>query len=168
MAGIKRYYEIVCKVEETLATFGLIVMTVLILISAIGRCVGRPQNWAVDISLLLFSWVSFMGADVGIRQNRIINVDFLTSRLSLNCQRAIAVAWSLVVIVFLVILIVYGIPLCISNTKRQFQNIAMSYSYVTASLPICSFFMIISASIKLKKQILDYSSTLKNTGLDAV
>ncbi|MDR1873963.1 MAG: TRAP transporter small permease [Synergistaceae bacterium] len=179
MVAIKRFYGVICRVEETLATAGLVLMTVLILLSAGGRAMGRPLNWAVDISLLLFSWVAFMGADVGIRQNRVINVDFLTSKFSLKHQKIIAVLWSTLIIAFLVILIIYGVPLCISNAKRQFQNITLSYSWVTASLPVCSFFMIISMSLKLKTQIYDFPSTLKNkkndelhnelnTGLDVV
>jgi TRAP-type C4-dicarboxylate transport system permease small subunit len=168
MAAVKRFYGIVCKAEETLATVGLIVMTALVLLSALGWFGGYPLNWALDISLLLFSWVSFLGADVGIRRNRIINVDFLTSKISPQHQRKIAIAWSVVIILFLAVLIAYGVPLCISNAKRQFQNITLSYSYVTASLPVCSLFMIISMSIKLKKQIFDFPSTVKNSGVDAV
>jgi TRAP-type C4-dicarboxylate transport system permease small subunit len=169
MNAIKYFYNKICKLEETLATCALIVMTILIFISALGRSFGHPINWAVDISLFLFSWVSFLGADIGIRRNRIINVDFLTSRFPTRYQRQLAIAWSVVIVVFLAILIIYGIPLCISNAKRQFQNITMSYSYVTASLPVCSFLMIISMSLKLKKQIFDFpSSILKNEGSDVV
>jgi TRAP-type C4-dicarboxylate transport system permease small subunit len=95
-------------------------------------------------------------------------VDFLTSKFSPKHQRKVAIAWSVVIILFLAVLIAYGVPLCISNAKRQFQNITLSYSYVTASLPVCSLFMIVSMSIKLKKQIFDFPSTVKNSGLDAV
>lgn len=168
MNAIKKIYGAVCWAEETLATAGLIVMTFLILLSAAARTAGHPLNWAVDISLLLFSWVSFMGADVGIRQNRIINVDFLTSKFPVKYQRRVSILWSFFIIAFLAVLIAYGVPLCISNAKRQFQNITLSYSCVTASLPVCSFFMIISMTLKLKKQIRDFNSVPKNTSRDAV
>jgi TRAP-type C4-dicarboxylate transport system permease small subunit len=168
MDAIRKFYAAVCWAEEALATAGLIVMTFLILLSAAARTAGRPLNWAVDISLFLFAWVSFMGADVGIRQSRVINVDFLTSMFPLAWQRRLAILWSLFIIVFLAVLIVYGVPLCISNAKRQFQNITLSYSYVTASLPVCSFFMIISMLLKLKKQIRDFSSVPKDVSRDTV
>jgi TRAP-type C4-dicarboxylate transport system permease small subunit len=168
MNAIRRFYAVVCRAEETLATGGLIVMTFLILLSAAARTAGHPLNWAVDISLLLFSWVSFMGADVGIRQNRIINVDFLTSKFPVRYQRKAAILWSAIIIAFLAVLIAYGVPLCVSNAKRQFQNITLSYSYVTASLPVCSLFMIVSMSIKLRKQIRDFSSVPKDASRDAV
>jgi TRAP-type C4-dicarboxylate transport system permease small subunit len=166
MAAIKWFYGIVCKVEETLATIGLIVMTSLILLSAGSRFWGYPVNWAVDISLLLFAWVSFMGADIGIRQNRIINVDFLSAKFPLAYQKKIAILWSIVIILFLAVLVFYGISLSFSNMRRQFQNIPLSYFYVAVSLPVCASFMIISMLIKLKKQVCDFSSTLKTDGLD--
>jgi TRAP-type C4-dicarboxylate transport system permease small subunit len=168
MDAIRKIYVVACRAEETLATAGLIVMTFLILLSALARSAGHPLNWAVDISLFLFSWMSFMGADVGIRQNRIINVDFLTSKLSVGLQRKIAILWSLFIIAFLAVLIAYGVPLCISNAKRQFQNITLSYSYVTASLPVCAFAMIISMSLKLKKQIRNFASVPKDASRDTV
>ena len=166
MAAIKWFYGIACKVEETLATIGLIVMTTFIFLSAMGRFMGRPINWMVDIALFLFAWVSFMGADVGIRQNRIINVDFLTSKFPMKIQKMLAITWSVVIILFLALLIYYGTTLSLGNLKRQFQNIPLSYFYVTVSIPVCSFFMIISMLLKLKKQVFDFPSTLKTDVMD--
>ncbi|MDD3391727.1 MAG: TRAP transporter small permease [Synergistaceae bacterium] len=164
---LKKTYRFICKLEEKAISIFLCAMTVLILISAIGRFVGHPINWAVDISLLLFAWGAFLGADAGIRKNRLINVDFLTSKMPLEIQKTIAVTWSVVIILFLAVLITYGIPLCISNAKRQFQNITLSYSYVTASLPVSAFLMIISTAIRLYRQIVDFPSTLRGGGTDA-
>lgn len=165
---LKRSYHCVCKVEEGLISFILCAITVLVFISALGRFIGHPINWAVDISLLLFAWGAFLGADVGIRKNRIINVDFLTSRMPLHTQKALGITWSVIIILFLAVLIFYGIPLCITNAKRQFQNITLSYSYVTASLPVSAFLMIVSSSLKLHKQIADFPSTVRSSGTDVV
>ena len=165
---VKKSYTFICRAEEFLTSFALCAITFLVFVSAVGRFVGYPINWAIDISLLLFAWGAFLGADIGIRKDRVINVDFLTSKMPLPVQKKIAVAWSVAIILFLVVLIAYGIPLCISNAKRQFQNISLSYSYVTASLPVCAFLMIISMSVKLKKQITDFPSTLRGGGADVV
>jgi len=164
--ALKRSYQFICRFEEKAISVFLCVITVLIFISAIGRFIGHPINWAVDISLLLFAWGAFLGADVGIRKNRVINVDFLTSKFPLKTQRGIAITWSVVIILFLMMLIAYGIPLCISNFKRQFQNITLSYSFVTASLPVSALLMIISTGIRLHLQITDFPSTLRGGGRD--
>ncbi len=164
----KRGYALICKAEESLISFALCAITVLIFFSAMGRFVGKPINWAVDISLLLFSWGAFLGADVGIRENRIINVDFLTAKMPLKMQKMLGIAFSVFIILFLVVIIAYGVPLCISNAKRQFQNITMSYSWVTASLPVSAFLMIISSGVRLHRQITNFPSTLRAGGTDVV
>ena len=165
---VKKGYSFICKLEESLISFILCALTFLIFISAIGRFVGKPINWAVDISLLLFAWGAFLGADVGIRENRIINVDFLTAKMPPAMQRTLAILWSACIILFLAVIIVYGIPLCISNAKRQFQNITMSYSWVTAAVPVSAFLMIISSGVKLFRQITNFPSTLHGGGRDIV
>jgi TRAP-type C4-dicarboxylate transport system permease small subunit len=96
----------------------------------------------------------------------VINVDFLTSKFPLKTQRTIAITWSVVIILFLLVLIAYGIPLCISNFKRQFQNITLSYSFVTASLPVSALLMAISTGVRLYLQITDFPSTLRGGGRD--
>jgi len=164
---MRRVYEYICTIEALVAKVTLVTMVALVFSAGIARLLRNPINWAVDISLLLFAWGAFLGADVGIRKNRVINVDFLTSRLPMKTQKTIAITWSVIIILFLAVLIAYGIPLCISNFKRQFQNITLSYSFVTASLPVSAFLMIISTSVRLHLQITDFPSTLRGGGRDA-
>ena len=169
MSVLKKIYAFLCMIEEHIVSICLAAMTLLIFCSALARFIGKPINWAMDISLLLFSWGSLLGADIGIRKNRIINVDFLTSRFPVKVQQALAIIWSIVIIALLVMLIVYGVPLSIDNAKRQFQNITLSYSVVTLSLPVSAVFMIISMLGRLRLQIKDYpASLLKGNSTDVV
>jgi len=168
MDFLKRTYAVICKIETAICAGSLIAMTALVFLGGVTRFLGHPMNWANDIALFLFAWGSLLSADIGIRQNRIINVDFLTSKFSLKVQKWLAIFWSFVIIALLIFLIVYGIPLCIENSKRQFQNITLSYSYVTASLPVSAFLMIISMGLKIKKQIKDFPSTLHSVSRDVV
>ena len=89
---VKKSYTFICRAEEFLTSFALCAITFLVFVSAIGRFVGYPINWAIDISLLLFAWGAFLGADIGIRKDRVINVDFLTSKMPLPVQKKVAVA----------------------------------------------------------------------------
>ena len=169
MSALKKIYAAMCKAEEGLVSICLISTTGLVFISAMFRFLGTPVNWAMDISLLLFAWGSLLGADIGIRKNRIINVDFLTSKFPMKIQRYLAILWSIVIIALLVMLIAYGVPLCFENAKRQFQNITISYSVVTLSLPVSALLMIFSMIGRLKLQIKDYPASLvKEESTDVV
>ena len=150
---IKTFYARLCKVEESLTKFFLVVVFTLVFFSALFRTFGIPINWAVDVAKLFFSWAVFFGTDMAIRENRLVRVDMLTDRLPNKITKTIEVLFSLVILAFLIVMIKYGVTLCVDNEKRQFANMAISYSWATLSLPVGCFFMVISQSIRLKSQI---------------
>lgn len=74
---MKEFYKKFCDVEMALAIICLVTSVVVIFIAAVMRAVGHPINWGTDIALLLFSWSTFLGADLAFRQGKLINVDVI-------------------------------------------------------------------------------------------
>jgi TRAP-type C4-dicarboxylate transport system permease small subunit len=151
MKYIALFYRAVCKVEEFIVAIFVAVITFLVFLSAIARlpAVNHPLNWAQDFSLLLFAWVVFLGADLALRKAEFVRVDMLVMRFPQGVQKFLYYFFYVVIIVFLAVLIRYGIPLCISNQKRLFQTLGITYSWATASVPIGSFLLIITVILKL-------------------
>jgi TRAP-type C4-dicarboxylate transport system permease small subunit len=149
MGTLKTFYRAVCKVEEFLVAFFVAVITFLVFISAVARTVKHPLNWAQDVSLLLFAWVVFLGADLALRHADFVRVDMLVMRFPQKVQKILYYFMYAVAIVFLGVLIVYGIPLSIDNSKRLFQTLGISYSWATISVPAGSVFLIITIVLKL-------------------
>jgi hypothetical protein len=48
--------------------------------------------------------------------------------------------------------------------KRQFQNITMSHSWVTAAVPVSAFLMIVSSGVRLFRQITNFPSAVHGGG----
>ncbi len=146
-------YKKFCKIEELVSSTLLFAITVLVFISAIARTLGHPLNWAVDISLLLFAWQVFIGGDIAVRNTNLIGVELLVNKFPGKVQKALKIVFFLMIIAFLAVLVYFGIPLLIQNWKRLFQVLPISYSWATMSVPVGSFLMIISASIRLAEVI---------------
>ncbi|MDR0539160.1 MAG: TRAP transporter small permease [Spirochaetaceae bacterium] len=151
MKFITQCYKVFCKLEELIVASCIAVITFLVFISAIMRLkvIGKPLNWAVDVSLLLFAWVVFLGADLALRRADFVRVDMLISKFPQKVQKALYYLFYLAAIAFLGILVLYGIPLCIDNKQRLFQTLGISYSYATVSAPVGAFLLIITIVIKL-------------------
>jgi len=152
MKIIKAVYHGFCKAEETIVAVFVAVITLLIFVSALARGAGRPINWAPDTSLLLLSWVVFLGADSALRRADFIRVDMLMLRFPQKLQKFLYYFFYIVVILFLLLVIRYGIPLSLANTKRNFQGMEISYSWATISAPVGAFLMIITIILKLRKR----------------
>lgn len=166
MEIIKAAYRVFCKVEETIVAVFVAVITFLIFISAIARGVGHPINWAPDTSLLLLSWVVFLGADSALRRADFIRVDMLLLRFPLKVQKFLYYFYYIAIILFLLLLIRFGIPLSLENTKRNFQGMEISYSWATVSAPVGAFLMIVTIILKLRRRWKE--KVIKSEGREAI
>jgi TRAP-type C4-dicarboxylate transport system permease small subunit len=163
MNPIVRLYQIFCKIEELIVASFIAVITFLVFISAIMRLkiINHPLNWATDVSLLLFAWVVFLGADLALRRADFVRVDMLVSKFPAVLQKILYYLFYVLAIGFLVLLIWQGIPLCISNKQRLFQTLGISYSWATVSAPIGAFLLIITILIKLVRHWKDKNIEVK-------
>ncbi|MGF6906499.1 TRAP transporter small permease [Fusobacterium sp. PH5-44] len=146
---MKKIYDLFCKIEEFIVCFFLATITTLVFISAVARTIKKPINWAQDVSLLLFAWLVFLGADMALRHADFVRVDMLIQKLPDKISKFLYYFWYIIIIIFLTVLIRYGIPLSIQNSKRLFQTLGISYSWATISVPVGSFLMIITILLKL-------------------
>jgi TRAP-type C4-dicarboxylate transport system permease small subunit len=151
MKYIALFYKGFCKVEELIVASFIALITFLVFLSAVMRLpvVAHPLNWAQDICLLLFAWVVFLGADLALRKADFVRVDMLITKFPLGLQKFLYYLFYIAAIAFLAMLICYGIPLCIQNSKRLFQTLGISYSWATISAPVGSFLLIITIVLKL-------------------
>ena len=135
---MKKIYKQLCRVEEVLAIGCLVAMTVIVFVAAILRAFGHPQNWSLDIALFLIAWGVFLGAEVAYREDKLVKVDILTANLTKKFNEVL----EMIILVFLVALIYYGIRMSIKTWNRTFQGIpGFSYTWVTLSVPVSGVLM---------------------------
>jgi TRAP-type C4-dicarboxylate transport system permease small subunit len=151
MKYLSAFYKGFCKAEEYIVALFIAAITFLVFISAVGRGLRHPLNWAQDVSLLLFAWVVFLGADVALRRADFVRVDMLISRFPWKLQKFLYYFFYIIAIAFLLIMIRFGFPLCFENVKRLFQTLGISYSWATVSAPVGSILLIITILLKLHR-----------------
>jgi len=153
MDKIQILYKKFAKGEEIVTSFMLVAITILVFLSAVARTIHHPLNWAIDFSLLLFAWEVFLGGDIAVRNTKLIGVEILANKFPARGQKTLKLVFFCMMIAFCLILTYYGVILCLDNTKRLFQVLPISYSWCTLSVPVGSFLMVISSSIRIKEII---------------
>lgn len=146
---MRKLYRLFCNLEEALVKYALVTVAILIFISAIARSIGKPLNWATDISLILFAWIIFLGADVALRHGDFVHVDLIINKFPQSVKKIILILWNLLIVGLLSVLVCFGIPLAIESVDRIFNTLGISYSWATLSVPIGSILMLITISIKV-------------------
>ena len=151
---MKKFYEKFCKAEVAVASICLITCVSVIFISALLRVIGHPINWATDLSLLLFTWSTFMGADIAFRAGKLVNVDILANMLP-DCMRK----WNKIVIysvclIFLCALVYLGLIQSVKTWHRSFNGISwLSYTWVILSVPVCCLSMVVTTLLKIRDTV---------------
>lgn len=153
MNTVKKIYEKFCKVEQWIAMALLAGITVLVFVSALMRTLGFPLNWAQDAALIMFAWLSFIGGDIALHSTGLIGVDLFVVHFPKRVQKAIDVAFNVIMLVFLAVLVYFGFQYVMTGYKRLITTLNVSYAYVTASVPVGAFLMIISVGQNLYKSI---------------
>jgi len=152
---MKKLYEYICKGEILLIKIFLVFIVGLVFVAAVTRYVGYPINWSVDMAVCLFAWCTFLGGDVAMRENKLMNVEFLIRKLPEKYKNSIELINLLIILIFLLALIGYGIKLSYTTRLRQFQGIpGFSYTWVTISVPIAGTLMVITAINKIRAILL--------------
>jgi TRAP-type C4-dicarboxylate transport system permease small subunit len=149
-----KFYNWLGRTETTIAKSALVLMTVLVFVQAMMRKLGHPISWAVDISTFLFAWVVFLGADAAMRKDALVSVDLFVKKFSEKTQLNIKIINQIIIIVYLLAMIIYGIRLTITTYHRSFAGLPwLSFSWATVSVPFGCLLMLITAILKTKEII---------------
>jgi TRAP-type C4-dicarboxylate transport system permease small subunit len=148
---MKGIYEFICTQEMRIAEWSLGILSLLVFAAAVARFLYHPMNWAMDAATFLFAWTVFLGADAAMRMDRLFCIEVVTSKLPQKAQLYLKCINYVIITVFLVGMIGYGLWLSYTTRLRTFQGIpGFSYTWVTLSVPIGCALMLITAILKIK------------------
>ena len=160
---MKKISAVILKTEELLAGAMLCMIAVLVFWSAVARTIGMPVNWAQDVSLLAFGWLTFIGSDIIIKSGGLIRIDMLSNRLPKAVQKTLMLVFDVFMLLFLLILIVYGFLLVSQSWNRTFNTLKMSYAWCTLAVPVGSLLMFFSM---IGKVLGDIRKPMKEWGVN--
>ncbi len=139
---MKQIEALVLKAEELATSSLLCIISVLVFISAVARTVGRPINWAQDVALLAFAWLTFIGSDVLARSGKLINIDMVICKLPKFAQKILGVIFDIMIVLFLAVLLCYGYKLVTQSWPRVFNTLKLSYAWCTMAVPVGAFLLL--------------------------
>lgn len=144
------------KAERIFCALCLGLCTLTLFVNAISRQCGYSFRFANDLALALFTYLTFIGADLAYRNNKLARVDFLVTKLPKKGQDIMEYV-NLFFCLLLFVLIGYlGIQLVIKSWKRPIPSLPnISYGYILSSVPFGAILMIFSTFMKLSWLIRD-------------
>jgi TRAP-type C4-dicarboxylate transport system permease small subunit len=128
--------RLLIRLEDIASKTLLSAIVVLVFLAAVGRSLGYPLIWSVDMAQLLFIWLCFLGANRAMRAKAHVGVDLFVRKLPHASRRVIDIALALLALAFLLALIVSGYRLTVLNWQRVYGDSGISYAWVTSAVPV--------------------------------
>jgi TRAP-type C4-dicarboxylate transport system permease small subunit len=121
------------RIALGLAGLGLVVMTGFVAWQVFGRYVlNQSPSWTEPASVMLMSWVIFLGAAVGVRDNTHLGFDVLIYVLPKGAKRILRMISDLIVLAFGFGMVWYGAQLVglTWNTTLPALGISGAFDYL--------------------------------------
>lgn len=148
MAGMA---ERLRRAEVVLAGAFVIAMVAMIFTGGTARLMRMPVNATIDFATCFFAWATFLSADVAWHRNRLTALRLVPERLSPRARWRLDLANYGLVLAVLGYGVVAGTWLAWISRTRTFQGMPdISYSWVTAALPVGCALMILTTLAKIR------------------
>lgn len=143
---LTRALDLVASACMLIAGVMLVVLIVIFGWLVYGRYVlNDTPTWVEQCSIVLISWITFLGAAVGVRRGSHLNIDFLREAMPAGPRNVLRVVANLYVLIFGGFMAWQGWRLVATNLDRKIPMIHVSESWRAAPLMICGALMIVFA-----------------------
>jgi TRAP-type C4-dicarboxylate transport system permease small subunit len=124
---------------EKAAIILLAVVTALTFSGVIFRyAFGSPIIWLYETTLVLFSWVTFLGISIAVKRRENIHLDFVFHKISGRAAQMMHTAIAVISIVFFAIVFKDSIEIISETFEQKYNTIDLSTGWFYVPLFICS------------------------------
>jgi TRAP-type C4-dicarboxylate transport system permease small subunit len=119
-----------------------------------GRYVlNDTPTWVEQLSLLLVSYITFLGAAVGVRRNTHLSIDFVRESLPFLPRQVMRYLADLFIVVFGACMAWQGYALFLDNTDRLIPMVEVAEAWRVLPLGICGALMVLFAGANVFERI---------------
>ena len=141
MSSMKKVFS---NMVEGVAAILVVALAIVVFLQVFNRYVLKaPLAWSEDLAMLLFQWVTFLGAAIGVKRMRHFGIELVVRNLPEKFHRAIESMVPVFVGIVALIMVTEGVELLSYNRSRIYSSMNLSYTWAYLPIPISGCLMIL-------------------------
>ena len=156
---MKRFYDSLEQILKIALVILLTSMTIVVIVGIVARYILLISiPWTEELARYLMIWTGFVGFGVAYRKRELISVKLFINKLPLHLIRKALFISDIACSIFLIIVVIYGIKLCIMNTYQVSPALRISMAIIYAAIPLgCCLYLVfvfesVSSFLKTNKR----------------
>ena len=134
---LERLIEAACAVT-------VVALTVTVSLLVFNRFVLKtPLAWSEDLAMLLFQWVVFLGAALGVKRMRHFGIELIVRKFPERMRHWVEVLTPVVMAIVALVMIVQGWTILTFNRTRTFPTMDLTYTWAFLPIPLAGTLILI-------------------------
>ncbi len=122
---------------EAISAFAVVALAVIVFLQVFNRFILKtPLAWSEDLAMLLFQWVVFLGAAVGVKRMRHFGIELVVRRLPERARHAVELLTPVVMAIVALVMIFQGWTLLTFNLRRTYPTMDLTYTWAFLPIPL--------------------------------
>ena len=122
----------------------VVALAVVVFLQVFNRFVLKaPLAWSEDLAMLLFQWVAFLGAAIGVKRMRHFGIELVVKKFPEKVHRRIELVIPVVMGIVALNMITEGIKLIGFNKNRVYSSMNLTYTWTYLAIPVSGCLMIL-------------------------
>ena len=132
------------RLIEAACAIAVVALTVIVSLQVFNRFVLKaPLAWSEDLAMLLFQWVVFLGASLGVKRMRHFGIELVVRKFPVRMRHWVELATPVVMAIVALVMIVQGWTLLSFNRTRTFPTMDLTYTWAFLPIPLAGVLILI-------------------------
>ena len=132
------------RLIEAACAVTVVALTVIVSLQVFNRFVLKtPLAWSEDLAMLLFQWVVFLGAALGVKRVRHFGIELVVRKFPERVRHWVELLTPAVMAIVALVMIVQGWTLLTFNRNRTFPTMDLTYTWAFLPIPLAGVLILI-------------------------
>ena len=131
-------------VIEAACAVAVVALALTVTVQVFNRFVLKtPLAWSEDLAMLLFQWVVFLGAALGVERMRHFGIELVVRQFPERIRHWVELLTPIVMAVVALVMIFQGWTILSFNTSRTFPTMDLTYTWAFLPIPLAGVLILI-------------------------
>ena len=130
-------------IEATCAIL-MVALTVVVFVQVFNRFVLKtPLAWSEDLAMLLYQWVVFVGAALGVKRMRHFGIELVVRQLPQRLRHRVELLTPVAMGIVALVMIAQGWAILGLNRNRIYSTMDLSYTWAFLPIPLAGVLILV-------------------------
>lgn len=129
---------------EAVSALTVVALTVIVFVQVFNRFVLKtPLAWSEDLAMLLFQWIVFLGAALGVKRTRHFGIELVVRHFPERVRHGVELVTPIVMAIVAVVMIIQGWAILGINRTRIYATMDLSYTWAFLPIPLSGVLILV-------------------------